>query len=92
MEKADGGVGPGTSPGAHVGTLPVWEAAADRTMHDAGSSAAATVEVPMPREPKQVRDASTVDGGNQDWCTAGWGRGRGYGGRTSASVEDGGIS
>ena len=66
----------------------MWEA--DRTMHDAGSSATATVEVPLLREPERVRDASTVDGENGDWCTAGCGRGRGHGGRTLAGIEDGG--
>ena len=53
---------------------------ADRTMH--GSSATATVVVPLPREPERVRDVSTVDGENGDWCTAGCGRG------ASAAMED----
>ena len=91
VAKADsGGAGSGTSPGAHLGTLPVSEA--DRTMDDAGPSATATVKVPLLREPERVRDASTMDGENGDWCTAGWGRGRGHGGRTSAGVEDRGSS
>ncbi|KAI0698665.1 hypothetical protein C8Q76DRAFT_861861 [Earliella scabrosa] len=83
-EKADSGAGSGMSPGAHLRMLPVSEA--DRMIHDAGSSATATVKVPMPREPERVRDESTVDGENQrqdaDMEDAG------YRGPTSAGVKD----